>query len=418
MIKVIYVMGFSPAYEEYSNQPRPKVNCWGTPRGNWVTISGEDWADLILKALSKYHDDYLCEVWQPDLHADKAYSANLQERLIHRNFPARSIKRIIRGKAHHEIYSQEILDQVESHDGRNTIFMMPATPLSLWKREIAKRINESRVLFTHFINAGLLLPMPVRTFNPLKAMNRWLINKEKGELLNMIQNLLVSNNNPESLEQIRRGYPCLAVFMFHNGMDLDYWKALMTKSEARSILGLPRDKFLILLSQRLVPPYQVDKFIEVLARIKPKQEFLCVITGHGKRDYEAYLTGLVKDLGLEGIVTLVGRVSDDALRNYFIAADLFATVPIITAGSDGAKKCMAIGTPIFHVASGSTYEFLKENKAGIFVDPKDYADWSTKLVQIIDGKPVKTVSRDIVENYFSWKSTADEVDYAIRNLRQ
>ena len=87
-MKVVYIINRHPPYEEYSNKPRPKWN-WDTETGTWVGIWDYEWGDLIGKSLIQYSDRIEFEVWQTDLRADKIYTAELGERLVHKNFPAR-----------------------------------------------------------------------------------------------------------------------------------------------------------------------------------------------------------------------------------------------------------------------------------------------------------------------------------------
>ena len=414
MTRVVFIIPISPKYEEWGNKPRPPHN-WNMTNGNWVGIWGGDWGDLLCKALAEYHSEYRCEVWQPDLRADKMYSVQYTLGFTHRCFPAKETSYFKRGHRISEDYSASMLDYARLTNNSETVLLIRATEFTRGTGKLLAAMNKARVIRYHFLNNQILLPVPISTLNPLKAINRWLINREKNLWLRGSKNVLTSYNNPEALDEFQRRYPELNVFLFKQGMDLDFWKPVIPKQGARRSLGIPSDLFVIVLSQRLIPDYQLDRFIEALARVKTRRDFACYITGHGLRDYEAYLTELVKKHKLECRVNFVGFVSDEEMRSYFLAADLFATVPIISAGSAGAKKCMALGTPILHVDSGSTYEFLKKHEAGEFVSARDYEGWVKKLDELIDGKQVHTVPRDIVEDYFSWKKTADEVHYAIQH---
>jgi len=226
--------------------------------------------------------------------------------------------------------------------------------------------------------------------------------------------LLTSYSDSEAVKKAEQINPNLKASKFVWGLDFDYWYPIIDKETARRKLKIPVEAFVILLSQRLVPEYQVDRFIEVIAQIKPVKPFVCYITGFGLPDYKSYLQGLVESFGLNNKIYFVGYVSDEELRNYMIAADLFVAVPTIFGGSGGALKEMAIERPIFTVSSGSTYYFLKEQNAGIFVSPTDYEEWRHKLESIINGEIiVKTVKREIVANYYSWEKTAEQTKKAI-----
>ena len=413
MIKIIFIIPFSPKYAEYADKPRPKYN-WDTKDGQWVGIWGYDWGDLHLKSLVEYYDNYDCEIWQPDLRADKIYSAQLCENLIHRNFPAKMIKSFYRFKLRKELYSKSIIEELKKYDDNNTVLMLPATVRTKWMVSILGSIRNAKHIYYIYINDSKLLPLKISCLNPLKALSTYLINKEKLQWLKNMNILLTSYSDSEAVKKAEQINPNLKASKFVWGLDLDYWYPVIDKEAARKKLKIPAEAFVILLSQRLVPEYQVDRFIEVIAQIKPVKPFVCYITGFGLPDYKSYLQGLVESFGLNNKICFVGYVSDEELRDYMIAADLFVTVPTMFAGSSGVLKEMAIGRPIFTVCSGSTYYFLKEQNAGIFVSPSDYEEWRHKLESIINGEIiVKTVKREIVTNYYSWKKTAEQTKKAI-----
>jgi glycosyltransferase involved in cell wall biosynthesis len=412
--KVIFLITFSPKYDEYADKPKPTFN-WTTPNGNWVGIWGYDWGDLLLKALVENYPDYLCEVWQCDLVADKIYSAQIHERLIHRNFPAFMINKCQPLRRMQEIYSSEIIEYVQKNDEPDTTFMLPTTDYSKWLNDFKVSTKKAKILYFSFINSGLMLPAKINTTNPLKYINRYLLNNKKKKWLKEIRNLLISNDNPVALEYIKLKYPKINSFYFHFGLDLDFWKPIISKTEARKTLDIPKDTFVIVLSNRLVPEYQIDRFIEVISKVNSNRKFLCYITGHGLKSYEDYLNSLVVKHNIQDKINFVGYIPDELLRLYFIAADLFAVVPIMFAGSNGALKAMAVGTPILHVAMGFSYEYLKSMQAGVYVQPTDYDEWVPIISKIVEGQPIKVPSREEIEKSFSWKRTAEFLSNALTN---
>lgn len=415
MKNVIFIIYFSPPYDVYKTLP--EENSWITENGNVVHIFGYDFGDLLLKALTDYYSNYNCEIWQPDLIADKIYTAQFNERLVHRNFPAKKIKIFNKFKFCKDVYSKYLLEYIKKYDNKENIFMISSSNY-LNGRKIAKYIKKANKLYYCFFNLQLLLPDKIETNNPLKIVNSWIKNHNKIRWLKQVKNLLTGDNNPEALTNLKKIISDINYFIFDFGIDCDFWGPVIEKSEARKILGIPQESFVILLSQRLVPVYQVDKFIECLSKVNAERDYKCYITGHGTLEYETYLKELVIKYDLQHIVNFVGYVEDNVLRYYFISADLFVTVPYISAGSYSAAKAMCIGVPIFHSTTGDSYEFLKKHNAGEFVSPCDYDEWTEKLEDIINGKiKVKTVPREEVVNYYSWKRTADDLHYALMNLK-
>jgi len=415
MKKVILIMSFSTQDSEYENQPLPEF-CWTNAQGGMLGIWDLEFSDIMLKRLVTCFEEYDCEIWQPELRADKVYSAQLHERLIHRKYPSIMLKGAKRLRSILNIYSREILSDVQKHDNDQTIFMLPAAVYNRWLDEMISSIQKARILYYHMLNNGVLLPTSAQTLNPFKVVNRVLINWEKSKWIMRIQALLTPNTNPGALAWLRKHYPGLAIYELKWGLDHEFWQVVMRKDEARAKLGISPDQYVIVLSQRLVPEYQLDKFIEAVSGIRAAKPFTCFITGHGTQDYERYLQCLVDKHNLQSVINFAGFVSDENLRTYLIAADLFATFPIASAGSGGALKAMAVGTPVLLTTScGESYHFLREHEAGEYVEPTDYSGWVRKLGLLIDGLAVKTVSRAEVLARYDDRFTADSLNSALRH---
>jgi glycosyltransferase involved in cell wall biosynthesis len=416
-MKVIFLIPFIPKYDEYANQSRPQWN-WNTDTGTWVGIWGYDWGDLIGKSLIKYSNTIEFEVWQPDLRADKIYTAVLDERLVHKNFPAR-IKTHQSGlKRSVYFYSKQIIKYAKANNNESVILMVPATVFNPLIKILMKSMKKATIIHYNFLNTKLLLPTVERCFNPLRLLHRYLLSKHKFNELRSMKYLLTQNDGSEDLDILRDKFDHIRLFFFKLGLDHDYWQQDKTVEEARRELDIPLSKFVIFLSQRLVPEYQIDKFIQAISEVKSKKNYVCYISGHGTIEYESYLKGLLTKNRVEDLIHFVGYISDADLKNYFIACDVFATVPIMFAGSTGAVKAMTMNKPVVHVTIAGTYEYLKKYNAGVYLDPVDYDQWIRVFEDVINGVKIRTVPREKVVDYYSWETTAKEILYAIEKAKE
>lgn len=417
MRPVIFIIPFSPAYKEWGNKPRPWPN-WTTPSGSWVGIPALDWGDILLRALASHAPDYRCEVWQPDLRADKVYRADFGDNFRHSNFPAVMKKRMKLRRIREEIFSDELLKYIRDNDSPDTVFMFPITKPTPWLHKITSAVRHGKILHYNFLNSSLMLPTRFEGSGIIKKVGILLANRAKTAWMGRVKNLLTMHDNPQALSTLQALYPALRIFYFMWGYDLDYWKPVLGKKAARKELGLPQAGFIIVLSQRLSPEYQVDRVIEALSKLKDSYSFSCYITGHGLKEYEQYLHGYTAKLGMANRVRFVGFVDDETLRKYFESADLFINLPVNSAGSASALKATMTGAPVLLIPTGALYEFLKENGAGEFVDPLDYGAWVVKLQQIIDSQiKIKVPSREALAEYFSWARNIRDVRNAIENAR-
>lgn len=414
MIKVIYIMNWSPKYAEYEDKPRPPWT-WENDKGEWLGVWGYDWGDLIGLAVTERAPDITFEIWQTDLRADKVYTAQLSERVVHKLYPA-TIRYAWNGiRINRYVSSDEVICECMQQQ-HETLFLFGAVETTFINR-LYKRVKRKPHARIHWISTKLLLPPQVFSANPLVVLNRIRLSTKSIQNLKRIKHLICGQNYANS--RLQKYNSRISVHDIGLGQDLKFWEPVISKEAARVKLSFRADEFVIVLSQRLVPEYQIDKFINVLAKLHVNTGFRVIITGHGLPDYERYLRALPKQMGLEERIDFVGRISDEELRDLFTAADLFATVPIMFAGSNGAIKAMIAGTPIFHVTEGSTYMFLKEHNAGVLVSPDDYDAWRRELEQIIDGrKKTHCIPKELVFERFDWDGVAPKWIELIRSLAQ
>lgn len=395
-------MHHPPAYDEYANKPKPKWY-WETPDGSWVGVWGYDWADLIGINVTKASSDISYEVWQPDNRADKLYEAEIARRVMHKQFPA--VRKSYWFGLHKRRYwfSKAILKALYECNGDNTILVLSTSHIHLTKQMVGHKL---KILHVHFINTKLLLPIPLTVFNPVRFLHRFLYNIKQRNIVKSFKYLVTENT--EGTDEIKSINPIVKVYNQRWEIDLAYWQRNFSKQEARNALKIPKNQYIFVLSQRLVPEYQIDKLIRVISQLRSNKDFRFIITGHGKRDYEAYLKDMVEKNGLQEKVSFVGYVSEEDLKKYMIAANIFMTVPIMFAGSVGAIKAMCLETPVFHVSEGSTYELLKQHDAGLIVSPTSYEQWKNEIESLLDGKVVKTVPRSFLEEHYNWKNIAND----------
>jgi glycosyltransferase involved in cell wall biosynthesis len=407
-IRIVFVITFTPRYKEYETKPKPEHN-WLTASGSWVGVWGYDFGDLIGKAVTQHYQDVEYEVWQPDYRADRIYAAQIGDRLVHRLFPAK--RRIYRYGARPRgcVYSKPMVKHAAACTSDDIALLIPATVITPFVDQLIAALPRARIIHYNFLNSSKMLPRYENTVNPVNLLHRWLISRQKNLRLIQISNLLTTNDNPGALEELQVAFPSIKVLKFVMSFDLSYWKRDKNREQARACLDIPTDMFIIVLSQRLIPDYQIDRFIEALSRVSTKQAYCCYVTGHGLPEYEQYLKDLTKRYGLENKLRFVGYVRDEELRTYLMAADLFATLATLSAGSGGAVKAMALEVPVLHSQTGSTYEFLRTHDCGAFVDPTDHKQWTATLEGLIKGRPVGVVPRDIVANHYSWVQTAEAV---------
>ena len=156
------------------------------------------------------------------------------------------------------------------------------------------------------------------------------------------------------------------IHLIYNGVD--FKKSVLSKEEARKKIGIPGN--IILSSGRLVP----WKGFRMLIKIMPKvleinQFFRLIIIGDGPEMNN--LKTIVRNMGLDRKVYLVGKKSKEDMAVYFAAADMF----VLNSGYEGFShqilEAMAAGVPVIASAMGGNKEVINQGENGFLVRYND-----------------------------------------------
>ena len=172
----------------------------------------------------------------------------------------------------------------------------------------------------------------------------------------------------EYLAELVRGWGVSGdkIKVIYNGVD--FKSANVTKEEAKKRIGVFGD--IILSAGRLVPWKGFRMLIKIMPQLtEVSQIFRLVIVGDGPD--MANLKMMVKNMGFERKVFLVGRKSRDELALYMAAADVF----VLDTGYEGFShqilEAMAAGIPVITTAVGGNKEIIKQGENGFMVKYND-----------------------------------------------
>lgn len=186
------------------------------------------------------------------------------------------------------------------------------------------------------------------------------------------------------------GIPRERVKVIYNGVDLPV--VVATKEDARKHIGISGS--IILSVGRLVPWKGFRMLIKLMPQLlQVNQFFRLVIVGDGPD--MAMLQSVVRNLGLERKVFLVGRMAADDLAWYLAAADVF----VLNTGYEGFShqvlEAMHAGVPVVTTTAGGNQEVIVQGENGLLVRYND---------EFNIAEAIKTVSRQtelrerIIEN--------------------
>ncbi|OGN07910.1 MAG: hypothetical protein A3C61_03290 [Candidatus Yanofskybacteria bacterium RIFCSPHIGHO2_02_FULL_39_10] len=181
------------------------------------------------------------------------------------------------------------------------------------------------------------------------------------------------------------GVPSDKIHVIYNGVD--FKESELTREEARRKIGIPGN--IIISSGRLVPWKGFKMLVKIMPELlKISQFFRLVIIGDGPDKKQ--LESMVKNMGLERKVYIVGKKSREEMAVYFAAADMF----VLNSGYEGFShqilEAMAAGVPVIASAVGGNREVIEQGRNGFLIKYND----EFNLIEAIKGMHQSLELRD------------------------
>ncbi len=159
---------------------------------------------------------------------------------------------------------------------------------------------------------------------------------------------LLTADHPDETDKIR---------VVSGGVDTSSFSPRDGRRAARARLGLDPDRRLLVTVRRAEPRMGIEELLRAMP-IMAAEDLGLAVVGGGLLTNE--LVRLSSRLGLDGRVRFVGRVSEDDLRDWYRAADLFVLPTVAYEGFGMVTlEALASGTPVVGTTAGATPELLE-----------------------------------------------------------
>jgi D-inositol-3-phosphate glycosyltransferase len=194
------------------------------------------------------------------------------------------------------------------------------------------------------------------------------------------------------------------------------------QEQARKLLGLDPEEFIVLQLGRMVPRKGVDNVIESLAVLRDEygvQGRLLIVGGEMPQDDKpaspelARLMKLTASLWLQQQVEFTGQKPRAELAYYYSAANVFVTTPWYEPFGITPLEAMACATPVIGAAVGGIKTTVQEGVTGYLVPPKNPAALAARLA-LLHGNPAH--ARQLgwqgwrrAHQLYTWRSVAERV---------
>ncbi len=175
------------------------------------------------------------------------------------------------------------------------------------------------------------------------------------------------------------------------GVDLSQFSP-GSQSQARQRLGLAEHEFVVLQLGRIVPRKGIDNVILAVAKMRPDVRVRLIVVGGDAAGPDEQVTpeigrlrALASQCGIENRVTFTGHRQPEALRDYYVAADVFVSTPWYEPFGITPLEAMACGRPVIGSAVGGIQYSVVDEVTGYLVKPRDPTALAHRLELLHDN---------------------------------
>jgi D-inositol-3-phosphate glycosyltransferase len=207
------------------------------------------------------------------------------------------------------------------------------------------------------------------------------------------------------------------------GVDVTHFRPL-PRAEAKARIHVPPDGHMLLFVGRIEPLKGIDTLLRAVALLNAQappwmpQVCLAVIGGNpgpegvAENEEMARLLELRQELGIGDIVTFLGAKDQDALPDYYAAADIVIVPSHYESFGLVALEAMACGTPVIASEVGGLAYLVKDGQTGFHVPYRDPEALAEKIMLLLNDPVLREkLGRQAVAyaQDYAWPRIADQV---------
>jgi glycosyltransferase involved in cell wall biosynthesis len=201
------------------------------------------------------------------------------------------------------------------------------------------------------------------------------------------------------------------------GVDVDLFAPASERGALRAALGVAAQETLVITVRRLVARMGLEVLLDAMALASTAHRPIkLVVIGTGELREE--LLRHRDDLGLAGSVEFVGRVSDEEVRQWYQAADVFVLPTIAYEGFGMVTvEALASGTPVVGTDVGATAEILAGMAGARVVEPDNAAAVAEAIGELSRASRsdpgIRALCRSFACERFAWPKVIKRWEAAI-----
>lgn len=215
------------------------------------------------------------------------------------------------------------------------------------------------------------------------------------------------------------GVPDHKIVVIPNGTDPSGNLAI-DRPSARARIGIKQEPLVVTairLVKRKGPEHLVVAFSKI---VKALPDAKLMIAGRGPEAENLQI--LVKKLGIQNSVFMLGFLPHEKVMELIAAADVFVLPSIVEACPIALLEAMAAGAPTVCTRVGGIPEIVKDGVNGLMVQPGDEGALADAILHILNddklAERIRANGLKIVREGLSWERTAERTLAVYETVRE
>ena len=199
--------------------------------------------------------------------------------------------------------------------------------------------------------------------------------------------------------------------VIHNGVDCEKFNPKISRESIRTTYSLSDSPLIltiggnILLKGTIFALFALSKIMKVLPKVK------LIVIGVDEKNIKR-LYPLIKNLGIQDNVILLGRIPNYKMPLYYSSSDLVLLPSLSENFPVVALEAMSSGKPVIASRVGGIPELVSNNENGILVSPGNVEQLVEALLRLLENQSLRNrlgnMGRKLVEEKYDWKKIGQQ----------
>jgi glycosyltransferase involved in cell wall biosynthesis len=183
------------------------------------------------------------------------------------------------------------------------------------------------------------------------------------------------------------GCPLEKMVVIPSGIDTDRF-APLPAGDYKGRLGVAANRRVVGIVTRMRVRKGVEEFLRAMAIVREQMPDACAVVA-GEVDLDASLNALVRELGLDGHLYLLGQRDD--MAEVLSAFDVFVLSSHDEGMSNAILEAMAMQLPVVATDVGGTNEVVQSGRTGLLVPARDPVPLAQAILRVL-GAPAEATA--------------------------